>query len=202
MSTEVTLHNPGALAPVLDPGVSSVPDVSRAHAVAPATSAYAALDSRMCDAFWNDVGRAGVTDRRLKPIVQAAFDKAAKQIEAEEIALDERDCASTQASLRGEWGASYADAVTQIKKFVNTDLPGALADAIWDGRAADGKLIGNNPAVMRWLLTLARGEGKPTGDINRELAEIEKTMRTNRTRYNRDAQMQARYLELISMRTR
>ena len=78
------------------------------------------------------------------------------------------------------------------------------------GRMADGRIIGNDPDMVRLLVRLSR-EINPAGAVTEggreagkgeaaEIAEIETLMRKDRRAYDRAPQMQARYRELLGRR--
>jgi hypothetical protein len=74
------------------------------------------------------------------------------------------------------------------------------------GRMADGRIIGNDPAMIRWLAALAHEvnpaatvteDGDMSGkSIEDELAEIKALRKTDRKKYDSDA-VQTRERELI-----
>lgn len=60
-----------------------------------------------------------------------------------------------------------------------------------------------DPAVVRWVVSLLMSEGDPVAgdaDAEREIAHIQHIMKTDRRRYNNDERMQARYRTLIASR--
>lgn len=85
--------------------------------------------------------------------------------------------------------------------------PNSMFSRIMGGRTADGKLIGNDPTVVNWLIGLVNEvnpaatvveDGNQSGmTIDTELAEIQKLRTTDRKRYNSD-EVQARERELIA----
>jgi hypothetical protein len=118
---------------------------------------------------------------------------------------DDRDFQQARATLKSQWGTNYRGTVRTIRDHVNTKLPPSLADAIWDGRDADGRRLANSVDVLMFLANQAQGgagggRGASFAETDREIAKIEKFMRTNRADYNKDAALQQRYLELIRLR--
>ncbi|API59524.1 hypothetical protein BSL82_09545 [Tardibacter chloracetimidivorans] len=115
-------------------------------------------------------------------------------------------------ALREEWGPEYRRNINVVNSFVET-LPEAVQTIISEGTLPDGTLIGNNPEVLRWLAsqaleanplaTVVPGAGANAAQtIADEMAEIENVMRTDRTKYNRDEKMQARYRQLIDAKAK
>ena len=93
-------------------------------------------------------------------------------------------------------------------------MPQSVRDLFKTGRLADGTpLYGGNVDVFKGLADWARkinpvtalvpGAGANTANaIEDEIANIEKTMRTDRAAYNKDQKMQDRYLQLLEARDR
>lgn len=129
-------------------------------------------------------------------------EQVAAQAEAENAARGE----SIEA-LREEWGGDYRRNLNVMTGFLDT-LPEPVANAFRHGKGADGVPLGYNADVLRWLTSLAM-ESNPVATvvpgaganqasaIADEIAAIDKVMREDRDRYNRDDKMQARYRELI-----
>jgi len=105
-------------------------------------------------------------------------------------------------------GALFANAAGGA----DPDNPDGVMARVLAGRTADGKKIGDDPDVMRFLIGLAQElrpvetvieAGSPSGQsIDAEIAEIKEKMRTDRRAYNKDEKLQARYRELIAARHR
>ena len=87
---------------------------------------------------------------------------------------------------------------------------GSLYARLMGGRTADGKMIGNDPDMVRWLSALAFErnpsasvveDGDQSGQtIETEITSIEKRMREDRPGYFKDEKQQARYRELLDAR--
>lgn len=124
---------------------------------------------------------------------------------------DEAFRAEAVTELRNEFGDNFQRSVTGIANlFPSKDVMNALIG----GRTADGKLIGDDPRMLRVLASLA-AQVRPDGDtrlpagqgsggsIDGEIAEIEKLMRTDGGRpYWQDKSKQDRYGELLAARER
>lgn len=143
-----------------------------------------------------------------------------KTQEAQAAALDEADdkfkIESTLA-LKEEYGPAYQRMVNSIGSlFVrapggsDAQNPGSLFARLMGGRTADGKIIGNDPDMARWLVAIAQdvnpaatvvesgAEGGVT--IDNEIKALEDRMRSDRRAYFKDEKAQARYRELITAR--
>jgi hypothetical protein len=135
----------------------------------------------------------------------------------EEQAAQEAEIANTAKSesieaLREEWGGDYKRNLNVMHGYLDT-LPEEVANAFRYGKGADGVPLGFNAAVLKWLTerametnpvaTVVPGAGtNQASAIADEIARIEKVMREDRTAYNRDDKMQARYRELIGAQLR
>lgn len=87
--------------------------------------------------------------------------------------------------------------------------PNSLYARLVNGRTADGKIIGNDPAMMRWLIgmaqeinpiaTVTEDGGTSVKSIEKELEEIKALRQADKRKYYSDA-VQARELELLTAR--
>lgn len=130
-------------------------------------------------------------------------------------ALAEEDASYAQSSedeLRGEWGNEYRLNENRISALLDT-APEGLADALKGGRLGDGSPLFANPDMKRWLVSLAT-QVNPAGTLmpgmasnkvetlQTRKAEIETMMRTNRRSYERNADVQAEYREILDVLSR
>jgi hypothetical protein len=82
-----------------------------------------------------------------------------------------------------------------------------VQQALENAELDDGTLALNSPAVVVWLAeqgapaAASRPRRAPAGDVESQIAEIEHVIRTDRRRYNRDENLQARYRTLLSRRS-
>lgn len=142
--------------------------------------------------------------------VNAALDAyygiiASQQAAQEEAVAAAKDTASE--TLREEWGGDYKRNLNAMTGYLN-GLPSEISDALRGAVGSDGIHLGNNPVFLKWMTSLAL-EANPLATVvpgagaNQasavadEIASIEKAMRTDRSAYNKDEKMQARYRELI-----
>lgn len=110
-------------------------------------------------------------------------------------------------ALRQEWGPEYRLNSNLIANLLSGTASPELSEALMNGRLADGGLIKNDPAVQRFLLSLALiqnptgtvvpGGGNPAQGIREELAKIDKFMVEHRDAYFKDEPMQSRKRNLI-----
>jgi hypothetical protein len=140
--------------------------------------------------------------------------------EARAAEIDRQDDENKQAGtreLKEEWGASYNRNINAISSLfayapggADMENEGALFNRLLGGRMADGRIIGDDPGMVKFLVSLAKevnpvatvvesadGSGK---GIDEEIADIEKLMRSDRRAYDKDLKKQARYLELLDAR--
>jgi hypothetical protein len=175
-------------------------------------------DRPIAESFAAAVHPAGATPE----VVSAALDWYYRNEAEQAAALDEADEAfreESERALREEFGPSFQRKINRVAALF-ADAPGgadpesrtSLYARLLGGRTADGKIIGNDPDMMRFLVALS-GElapapavteaGDPAGRAaDEEIAEIERRMKTDRRGYFRDDKMQARYRELVAARER
>ena len=145
--------------------------------------------------------------------------------EQQAASLDESDDTFQResiASLKEEWGASFnrrRNAIASLfatapggPKLQTEDGSPTLYARIMGGRTSDGKMIGDDPDLVRWFSGLAH-EVNPAatvaedGDLSgkgiaEELEELKKFMKENRREYFKDENKQKRYRELLEAQQR
>lgn len=115
--------------------------------------------------------------------------------------IDAADLAQTRTELEHLWGGP-----DKVERHVDTlgryigSLPSQEAEVIQNARdPASGRAYLNDPANVVRLAGLARAP-QPAGDGPMTIARIEAFMRTNRTAYQKDEALQARYRQLLDER--
>jgi len=140
--------------------------------------------------------------------------------EEEAAALDESDDSFRRVSeqaLKNEYGNAYRRYTNNIASLFHSAPGGMDLDneesvyaRVLGGRLADGKVIGNDPDVIRWLATLANNLN-PAGSVvedaaasgrsvEDEISALETRIREDRRGYFKDEAAQARYRELLGAR--
>jgi hypothetical protein len=185
---------------------------SQAERAANPFALFGAYTERLLQAEFEDPRVVGIAVQVAADYLWSLLDEQMQSGSADE-EDDEQDCLQGRETLSRRWGAGYRATLASIRTYVNTVLPTSLADAIWDGRDADGRRLANSADVLLWLATLAGGgavgargggtrvaRGAAPDSVEGEIADIEEMMRSNRRAYNRDEAIQARYRELIAIR--
>jgi hypothetical protein len=128
---------------------------------------------------------------------------AAQREEADDTYKDE-----SKAVLVEELGADYKRTVTSVNNMLST-WPKEVADGLLAARGPDGRLLGDNPAIVRQLASIARelnpaatlipaGGSDGAKGIEEQIAEIRKFAQDNPDAYDRDHAMQKRQVDLIA----
>jgi hypothetical protein len=120
--------------------------------------------------------------------------------------------------LREEWGPEYQMNVNSISNLINSvaePLPDGTDFAEWlqSARTPDGQLLGDHPAFLKTLLSVAKqvnpagvtmpGEGMGQIDsVNGEIEQIEKLMNQGSKEYWDDPKKQERYRQLLEARAK
>jgi len=175
-------------------------------------------DRPLAESFAAALHPAGATPE----VMSAALNWYFHNEEAQAAALDEADEVfriESEQALRKEFGSGFARKANAIAALF-ADTPGgadiddrsSLFARLMGGRLADGRIVGNDPDMVRFLVSLARDlhpaatvteAGNPSGkSIDAEIAEIRERMRSDRRGYFADHALQARYRELIATRER
>lgn len=173
-------------------------------------------DRSLAESFAAALHPAGATPE----VMSAALNWYFRNEEAQAAALDEADevfRVESERTLKQEFDRGFARQTNAIATLF-ADAPGgadiddrsSLFARLMGGRLADGRIAGNDPDMVRFLVSLARDlrpaatvteAGNPSGQsIESEIAEIRDKMRSDRRGYFADHALQARYRELIAMR--
>jgi hypothetical protein len=111
-------------------------------------------------------------------------------------------------ALRKDWqGPDYRRNLTAVNNLIST-WPEGLAQAVLAGRDPNGRKLGDNPAFIRQMATLAlelnpaatlvpAGTTDPSKNVQARLEEIRELRRNDPNRYEADKKLQAEELELI-----
>lgn len=173
-------------------------------------------DKPLIDGFAAAVHRSGATPE----VVNAALNWHYAQQEEQAAAMDEADddCRrQSERDLKEEFGNAFKRKTNAISGVFSmapggTDVSNekSLYARLMGGRTADGKIIGNDPDMVRWLVSIAQEinpsatvveDGNQSGlGVDAEIAAIEKRMRTDRRGYFKDEAAQNRYRELLDVR--
>lgn len=125
--------------------------------------------------------------------------------------MDHTQHTETVDELRNEWGTDYRANINLVGSHIETQFGQEAAEALLNARSPDGRAIMNIPGVLQGFMTAARtinpvAQLAPKTDrtavetLDDEISGIEKVMRENRSEYNKDEKMQARYRELLQIR--
>lgn len=117
-----------------------------------------------------------------------------EQAVAQQVAADKEFHIGSQVELRAEWGPEFRANVNAMNTFLDATAPDGLKDRLFGARLADGKLLGDDPHMLRWLAQLARdmqpgADLVPVGTTNvnkgvtERIAEIESMMRDDPQKY-------------------
>lgn len=136
----------------------------------------------------------------------------AARLQAQQTAMVEADRDFARAGedeLRAEWGGDYRRNVQAVNNFMGA-IPGELGLVIANARGPDGRLLGNNPAIVRYFADLAleanpgttfvAGDGSGKAMATRK-SEIELIMRTDIDRYYRE-KLDAEYGDILGREER
>lgn len=175
-------------------------------------------DKELAGDFAASMHSAGLTQAQMNTAMSWYF-KNEEARAAHIDTLDDQNRRSAEQALKEEWGASFKRNTNAIPSLFTNAAGGqdmnnenSLFNRLLGGRMADGTIIGDDPDMTRWLVSMAKeinpvstviddaaGSGKGIDD---EIAEIESLMRTDRRAYDKDPRKQSRYLELLEARSK
>jgi hypothetical protein len=168
-------------------------------------------DKPIAEGFATAVHEVGATPAVVNRALSWYFNHM-EQVASAEAEADDTFRSEAQATLREEWGpGDYKRNVNAIATLfanapggVDAKNPEALMSRLLSGRTADGRLIGDDPVINKWLAGLAM-DLNPAATITTQggasvgdrLAEISKFRQENPDKYDQDHKMQAEELKLL-----
>lgn len=170
-------------------------------------------DQPLVDKYLADMHAAGATPEQAKRGLESYL--AVQQEMAEKRAEEDKEYRSmSEEELRSEWGPEFKAELNGVRNLLKMHGGDDLAALLFTSRGMDGKLLGDNPDVLRFLsrvnnelnphgtVTPQAGE-TPVQTIDKEISTIEAEMAKGRQgTYWQDEGMQKRYNELLRMRER
>ena len=169
-------------------------------------------DKPLIDEFVSKMHGENANPAQVKAAIASYYEILGKQQQA----MAESDSAYKDESLEGlreEWGGDFKKNLNAVNGFLQS-LPEDTRLAFENARTPDGKLIGNDPAIIKWLAATAyeinpaatimpSSVTNPGAAIGDEIASIEKLVGDRSSDYWKGPnaeKMQARYSELLSAR--
>lgn len=113
-------------------------------------------------------------------------------------------------TLRQEWGGEYRMHLNSINNLTAL-APEGVAERLLAGRTADGKRIGDDPGIIKWLAAVSRefnpamphipaGSGNPIKATSDRIGEIEAMMTKNPREYWQNEAVQSELRDLYAAR--
>jgi sulfite reductase alpha subunit-like flavoprotein len=169
-------------------------------------------DKPLIDKFVSKMHGENASPAQVKAALASYYEILGEQQQA----LAESDSDFKEQALEGlreEWAGDYKRNLNAVNGLLQS-LPEETRLAFETARTADGKLIGNDPAVIKWLAQTAyeinpaatimpSSLNNPGQAINDEIASLEKLVGDKQSDYWKGpnaAKNQARYLELLTAR--
>lgn len=167
-------------------------------------------DKPLVDEFLKAAHATNQTPEQVKGSLRAYY-LVNEQITEKRQEDDRRIQEESTETLRGDWGPEFKRNINLVHGLLDKTCSPEVKDKFLGGRLADGTPIGSSPDALKMLLGLALVDnpagtvvpssgGNMAGAIDDEITKIETTMKTNRTAYNKDEKIQARYRELLGAR--
>ncbi len=163
-------------------------------------------DKPLIDAFLANAHANHFTPDQAKAAVKSYYDIQTKNEEAVQV-RDEQQRTTTLDALNAEWGRDFRRNVGMVEGLL-AKFPESVRDALKSARLPDGTALFNNSDALKGFAALAlemnpAGIYAPAGggDLSKtaidEYKDIQKTMREDRTGYNKDKGKQDRMVQLI-----
>lgn len=165
-------------------------------------------DKSIIDKFTKVAHSKNLPNDLLKKSIESYFE-ARQQEELETTKFLEKTQLDANEKLKEQWGEKFNENKTKVANFLQSKL-GEEEALLLDGAILpDGTRIATNPNLLNKLLNLADvfyqspsdfPDNNQFNSINKEISEIEKSIREDRDGYFRDPDKQKRYAELLEMR--
>lgn len=172
-------------------------------------------DKPVVDYFAEAAHKAGVAPDEFSGLIEAYYARQ-EEMAAQQDEADEEFRREAERELKDEFGPAFKRQTNAIPSLFATAPGGTdienesgLYARLMGGRTADGKIIGNDPDMVRWLTGMASevnpaatvtDDGDQTGQsIEAELEKIQALRSTDKRKYYSD-EVQAREAELIEAR--
>lgn len=195
-------------------GVPEKPEGYMEHIKLESGAVIGEADKPMLTSFTEALHKAGAPPATVNAVVNWYYQRQ-EQMAAEIDEADEDFRRESEKTLKDELGPAFRRQTNAVGTLfasapggADTANPKSLYSRLVNGRTADGKLIGNDPEVMRWLISVVSDvnpaatvveDGRQGGkSLDDEIAGIEKIMRENRREY--DQKHATRYGELLAAR--
>ncbi len=169
-------------------------------------------DKPLAESFAAAVHKMGATP----DVVSAGMNWYFSNMEEQAAVLDESDNkfrVESNQELKDEYGPAFSRYTNSISSLFSTtpggtdvDAEGSLIGRLLGGRMADGKIIGNDPDMVRFLVSMSRelnpvatvteGGDQSGMSLEAELKEIQGLRKTNKREYYSE-KVQAREQELL-----
>lgn len=160
-------------------------------------------DKPLVEGFLAEAHEAGMAPKDVQTALGAYY-KIQEQKAAETADADRAFRSEAEEALREQMGADFKANMTDLKSWLSSQE--GLFDTFIGSRGPDGRLFGDNPAVMSWLVsqmreinplsTVVGGTGGSVESVTQEIARIEKMMRDDRGAYEKDTGLQERLRQL------
>ncbi len=116
----------------------------------------------------------------------------------------------TEDALRTAWGSDYRANINLVGAILESSFGKEAKEQLMSGRFADGRAFMNDPKVLEGFAEISRKlnpltqltppGGDPQKTLNDEIADIEKYMSDDRTKYFKDQPAQDRLKQLYEIR--
>jgi hypothetical protein len=159
---------------------------------------------------FNEAHASNQTPEQVKATIKA-WNKISNTVSEKRVEADLKFQKDGEDALRAEWGGEFRRNINLVHGLLDGAGSEGLKESLLSARLPNGQPIGSSPEVLKMLVSLALiqnptgvvvpgGDGNQAKGIDDEIAGIEKTMRENRSQYNKDERMQARYRDLLGAR--
>lgn len=142
----------------------------------------------------------------------AWYYKHMESVANEQATADKAFRTESRDALRDDMGPEFSGNMGAINTLF-TDAPKGVKELLLEGRTGDGRLLGDHPDVIKWLVQTAKaanpaatvvlpGNQRSLEGVEGRIKEIETFQRSNRAAYFKDEKMQAELRDLYDRRSK
>jgi hypothetical protein len=167
-------------------------------------------DKPVIEAFSERAIKSGIAPADMTVLVDEYY-RMQEETQFQQAEEDSKFKKEAEKTLKADWGGDYSANIAAMRPYFD-GVDGELFDNLMGGRMADGRKVGDHPAIVKFFATKAVAENPlaavlPSGSgsaasIDDEIAKLEKRMGEDRNAWFKDDKAQARLQQLYTARER
>lgn len=167
-------------------------------------------DKPVVEAFAERAIKSGIAPRDMTVLVDEYY-RMQEEVQFQQAEEDTKFRREAERELKEAWGGDYSANIAAMRPYFD-GVDGELFNNLMGGRMADGRKIGNHPAIMKFFAAKAVAENplaavlppsnQSAESLDAEITKLEKRMGEDREAWFKDDKAQARLQSLYAARDR